>query len=507
MFEEQPRPATRPRAIRRPNDFAAQTRTLARDVLARDAALNWQLLDHPSRLNIRTIDSVCVEIANTLPVLSGSGGRLAATENAAPLHREAARRTLLHLGSGDTTFDTALRDLLLHRDGNLADCETLLAGMLALRDQWGELIPLTQPELDDAFLDTNVLPRLEHALDRIVCASLSRLQQIFPAALLHDLAAIAADLGYNTSTTAEPSPIACCAGTSDPPEVVAAHLDRWLALIHLLLTAQDELRKDRGLHRGNLGFDYDRKHPHHPRLSAIVAQLRHRDDLLEALAEVRALPPARYPANQWAVAKSLFRILARALVELQLVFAERGECDFTELSLLARHALSENSGADDLASALGARLQHLLVDEMQDTSTGQYDLLELLTASWDGYSQTVFLVGDPHQSIYLFRQARVERFIQTLRTGRLGELPLTRLALTANFRSQRALVDSFNTDFPLIFPEATEDAALSLPYIPADATLPTSPAALGQVWHANPQPPIAPQPTALSRSHPHSIPA
>ena len=38
----------------------------------------------------------------------------------------------------------------------------------------------------------------------------------------------------------------------------------------------------------------------------------------------------------------------------------------------------------------------------------RYALLELLTQSWDGHSQTVFLVGDPRQSIYLFRQARVE---------------------------------------------------------------------------------------------------
>ena len=73
---------------------------------------------------------------------------------------------------------------------------------------------------------------------------------------------------------------------------------------------------------------------------------------------------------------------------------------------------------------------------MQDTSTTQYELIELLTKSWDSYGQTVFLVGDPRQSIYLFRQARVERFIRAMHTQRLGDLPLTRLRLTANFRSQ-----------------------------------------------------------------------
>ena len=201
---------------------------------------------------------------------------------------------------------------------------------------------------------------------------------------------------------------------------------------------------------------------------------------------IRALPPACYPRDQWAVAKSLFRVLSRALVELQLVFAARNQCDFTEINLLARHALRTDSGPEDLAVALGARLQHLLVDEMQDTSTTQYELIELLTRSWDGYSQTVFLVGDPRQSIYLFRQARVERFVQAMRTQRLGDLPLTRLRLTANFRSQHTLVEQFNRDFALIFP--SEAGPQTLPYTPAQSTLPASPDASATVWHTNPMP-------------------
>ena len=56
--------------------FDRQTRDLAIAVLERDRQLGWSLLDQPHRLNIRTIDSVCAEIARALPVLSGSGGRL-----------------------------------------------------------------------------------------------------------------------------------------------------------------------------------------------------------------------------------------------------------------------------------------------------------------------------------------------------------------------------------------------------------------------------------------------
>ena len=465
--------------------FDLQTRSLALAVLERDRQLGWVLLDHPHRLNIRTIDSVCAEIARTLPVLSGSGGRLTPTDAAAPLHNEAARRTLLLLGAGnDSAFDDALRDLLLHRDNNLTNCETLIADMLSLRDQWGDLVPLTQAELDDQFLETSVLPRLERALDLAICATLARLEQIFPAGVLTELSELAAQLGELDGYNGAPSPIAICADCPQPPEAISAHLDQWLALIRLLVKPSKPRDWRKSVSKSVVKFEIE-KH-HEAQLKNIIARLSDTPNLIETLLEVESLPPARYPFNQWALAKSLFRVLSRALVELQIVFAERNQCDFTELSLLARHALGEKSGAEDLAAALGARLQHLLVDEMQDTSTGQYELLELLTKSWDGYSQTVFLVGDPLQSIYLFRQARVERFIRALHTERLGDVPLATLHLTANFRSQRALVTQFNDDFALIFPNHADSSPNAVPYSNADATLPASTHSSGRSWHANP---------------------
>jgi ATP-dependent exoDNAse (exonuclease V) beta subunit len=468
-----------------PTEFDRHTRTLAIAVLDRDRQLGWELLDHPSRLNLRTIDSVCGEIARTLPLLSGSGGRLTPADDATPLHREAARRTLLLLGDQDPDFNLALHNLLLHRDGNLAECEALIANMLSLRDQWGKLIPLSNRELDDAYLDSNVLPRLNRSLDRAICSQLARLEQVFPADVLADLTTLAAELGTFDGYRGEPSPIAVCCGRSEPPQAVADHLEHWIALIHILLTPSGKAWR-KGFNVNHVGFEHERHHK--IQLKNIVDRLSQCDGLLDVLCTVRGLPPAQYPADQWAVAKSLFRILRRALVELQLVFAEHNQCDYTELSLLARHALSEESGADDLAAALGVRLQHLLVDEMQDTSTGQYDLIEMLTRSWDGHSQTVFLVGDPRQSIYLFRQARVERFMRASRSGLLGTLPLTRLLLTANFRSQSNLVDRFNQDFSLIFPPPLAADPYALPYSDALATLPPSQDARGLIWHPHPLP-------------------
>lgn len=475
--------AFRNEPLQNDSEFERETRVLAEAVLRRDQMLEWGLLERPRRLRVRTIDSVCSEISGSLPVLSGGGGGQSPVLDASGLHHEAARRTLMQLGGQNHSLNAALRLVLLHRDGNLAECERLLAGMLALRDQWGELVPLTGRDLDDTYLDETVLPRLERALEQVICSGLTRLSQAVPADILQELAHFAGELGHASGYKGTVSPIAICAGLHTAPEESSNHLAHWRALIHLLTKSDGGWRS--GFRSNWLKFEIDKNDA--ARLKDLVDELSHREDILAAIQAVNYLPPAKYPQEQWVVAKALFRVLSHALAELQLVFAERGECDFAELGLLAKAALRREDGVHDLEAALGMRLQHLLVDEMQDTSTSQYELIQLLTQSWDGHSQTVFLVGDPKQSIYLFRQARVERFVQTMLAEQLGDLPVGALRLTANFRSQEELVSAFNDDFSLIFPRAVDAATPGeVAYVAAQSIRGRSTNGTNNVvWHAN----------------------
>ena len=459
-------------------DFERETRSFALAVLERDRSLGWNLLEHPRRLNVRTIDSVCAEIARSLPVLSGNG-MLSPVEDASPLYRLAAERTLMELGGSDSNLSDALRLILLHRDGNLTQVRDLMAEMLSLRDQWARLVPLGRM-LEEEYLDRTVLPQIERALADTICLELSKLTRIMPAPLLQELSSLAGELGGNEGYDGEPSPIAICAGVYRVPGEAAEDLEHWRALAHLLVKPSGGWRS--GFNRNVVGFIIEKGHA--GRLREIVDQVRGRDDLLEAMEGVAALPPAKYPAEQWGVAKALFRILYRTLAELQIVFAERGECDFTEPGLIARSALRSVAGVLETAGGVG--LQHILVDEMQDTSTSQYELIQLLTQGWDGRSQTVFLVGDPKQSIYLFRQARVERFLYTMQQQRLGELVLGCLRLTANFRSQRDLVYTFNDDFALLFPKAIDEYhPEAAPYVAAEPVRDGSQQVpQSVVWHA-----------------------
>lgn len=476
--------ASRNEPLQDESEFARETRSLAEAVLHRDEMLGWGLLERPRRLKVRTIDSVCAEVAGSLPILSGGGGGQSPVLDASGLHHEAARRTLMQLGGQNDSLNAALRLVLLHRDGNLAECERLLAAMLSLRDQWGELVPLTGRDLDDTYLNETVLPRLERALEQAICTGLTRLSQSVPANILQELSHLAGELGHASGYKGSASPIAICAGLHEVPEESAEHLAHWRALIHLLTKGDGSWRS--GFRGDWLKFEIDKNDA--ARLKDLVTELRHRDDILKAIEAVNYLPPAKYPQEQWVVAKALFRVLRHALAELQLVFAERGECDFAELGLLAKTALRGEDGVHDLEAALGMKLQHLLVDEMQDTSTSQYELIQLLTHHWDSHSQTVFLVGDPKQSIYLFRQARVERFMQTMLSEKLGDLPVGSLRLTANFRSQQGLVSAFNEDFSLVFPRSA--IAGEVKYVSADAIRGSSASGTRDVlWHTNPLPP------------------
>jgi ATP-dependent exoDNAse (exonuclease V) beta subunit len=465
-------------AQRRFDATNSETQKLAEEVYQRDLTLGWKLLDHPRRLNIRTIDSICAEIARGLPLLSGGSG-LSPIKDSLSLYRLAAERTLMQLGGEDTALSKALSLVLLHRDGNLIQTRDLLAEMLSLRDQWGRLIPLDRQSLTETFLNSEVLPQLESALAGAICTDLEHLLHIFPRKELEALTALAGEMGFNEGYNGEVSPIALCSGKYKVPGTTAADLDHWRALTHLLINRSGDWRI--GFNNNIVRFATTKEQK--KSLREITDSLAEYSTLLGAVKRVAALPPEKYPQEQWNVAKALFQVLYFALAELQIVFAERGECDFTEMGLLARVALRHGSGTLD--TVLGLKLQHMLVDEMQDTSTSQYELIELLTQGWDGKSQTVFLVGDPKQSIYLFRQARVERFIHTMKELSLGDLRLNSLLLTSNFRSQAGLVRSFNEDFSRIFSHKSEDARLDeAAYTPAHGVRPSpSESTCNTMWH------------------------
>ena len=335
-------------------DFDRLTHTFATAALQQDERYGWRLLQRPQRLNIRTIDSLCGEIARSLPLLSGEAGLASPIPDASQLYRRAARAVMMRFGGDDAALNKAVHEVLMHRDGDLLFCERVLAEMLQTREQWGSLIPLGNA-LTEAHLENVTLPRLNESLQRTVCAAMETCRDSFDEAALHEIATILERLAYAPGYKGEANPYAHCMGMPVPLGCSPDHLVYWKSLAQLTLT-KDGWRKS---FSGNyIKAEADKRDT--ARLKEILEE-HGTEELFELLNAVRAFDDdVRYPDDQWRIAKALFRLLERALIELRLLFAREEVCDFAEVALAARTALNENAG--DVQSAIGTKLRHLLVD-------------------------------------------------------------------------------------------------------------------------------------------------
>ena len=429
-----------------------QTWEQAKRAVARDQERGWQLTAHPARMRIQTIDSLNAELTRQMPLLSGFGAQPRVNERAQELYEEAARRSLRLLDEGDTEQAAAVQGLARHLDNDLGRIHRLLARMLARRDQWRRHLRYDRAGL-------------EAALAREVTGHLLQLSAALPPDCCEELVALVAIAGQALRGQGVESPIADCAGITALPPADTAGRKAWAGIAEFLLTKDGSWRARHDKRQGVLKEEAAVK----ARATELLQRLQKHESCRGLLALVPQLPEPRYSDEQWRVLEALLKLLPLSTAQLRLVFAERGEVDFPEVSLGASQALGEPEAPTDLALALDYRIRHLLVDEFQDTSLNQFDLLMMLTAGWQaGDGRSLFLVGDPAQSIYRFREAEVGLFLRAWEHG-VGGVPLEPLQLHANFRSRPALVEWSNGRFAGIFPAVADVASGAVPYVDAAA--------------------------------------
>jgi ATP-dependent helicase/nuclease subunit A len=152
----------------------------------------------------------------------------------------------------------------------------------------------------------------------------------------------------------------------------------------------------------------------------------------------------------------VLRVFARAAEELTRERLVTGRVSFEDLLLLAARLLREHPA---VRRELGSRYAHLLVDEFQDTDPIQAEVCFLLASDptdgpdWRTVTPrpgSLFVVGDPKQSIYRFRRADIQTYdLVKQRLRACGAV----LALTRNFRSVRAIEELVNAHFVHVFPD------------------------------------------------------
>lgn len=435
------------------------TREYAEKALKHSQSLSWQLLQNPERMKIMTIDSLCQSLRHAIPLYEQQIP-YAPVSNTPLMHYQKAVRDFLNYLFKESDWQPYISRLLEHLDNRQDLFIDLLCHLLSTREQWLTLIYKAR-HLDKA--------DFEQAIQSIETQALNRFIEATPKTYREELQSLARQMAFIENDEQSPRH---ALKTWD----AFLHINKEIAasLAALLFTKEEKLRKSFDHHVGlarkscpKIAYDTLKAGS-----KDLLESLDKEADFKASLLRIKNLPPPLFEPLQWQVLQALLKSLPLLVAHLQLVFAEANEVDFTAISHQALLALGDDDEEPtDLALFMDNAIHHLLVDEFQDTSIQQFQLISKLVQGWqpdDG--KTLFVVGDPMQSIYRFRQAEVGLFLKARLQG-IGAISLIPLYLCCNFRSNQPLVDWVNMRFKNIFPGNDDIASGAISFHPSVATI------------------------------------
>ena len=399
------------------------TLELAKQALNNSADRGWPLPQQLERLQFMTIDSFCASLVRQMPLASRMGGVMNPAEPASDLYR-AAVLDLLH--SGEPQIHEHMSEVLAVLGNRWDSAIDWLSELLAKRDQWQlALFPgQRQQEALDYMRKTWALECQRRVLQ------LNADLEPWRAQLQEILTLLSLETGSEYS-----------------PLHSADAIASWRRVAEFLLTRKGEWRKSVTVKEG-----FPPKSEQKLLHSAVSAEIQ--TTFSPAVFEgIALMPEALDDDDNWQIVTRIVAILPHLLASFWWQCQQRGEVDFTQIASAALEALGDDENPTDLALKLDYGIHHLLVDEFQDTSTHQFELIRRLTRGWLEHNQvvpqspkTLFVVGDAMQSIYRFRGAQVDLFVRAIDEGFNG-LRLERLDLSRNFRSARGIVQWVNQVF------------------------------------------------------------
>jgi len=342
------------------------------------------------------------------------------------IYQKAAEKTLMLIEEEE--YQTSVASVLLYLDNHVDRFYRLIVHMLSKREQW-------LPKL--YIKGTLDISSLERTAQEIIIEHLGALKQVASELLDAEFFSL---LGMNkrddvTKITKLPG-----ANLSD--------LSEWQVIAELLLTKNGDWRKQVDT---KIGFPAELKEQKSA-FREILEALNSTESFRTMLNELYKLPSEHFPESTSRNINDIAQVLKLAVAQLKLIFTEEKLQDFSEVAMQAIRALDSREVVSDIALLLDYQIKHLLIDEFQDTSYSQLNLIERLVEGWqEGDDKSIFLVGDPMQSIYRFRESQVGIFIQVMRNG-IANLNINSLILTTNFRSNKSIVEINNNIFSQIFP-------------------------------------------------------
>jgi ATP-dependent helicase/nuclease subunit A len=384
-----------------------------------------QLLFNPWRLRCTTFHAFCQELLQRFPLEAGIAPGFEISESTGLLE-QAARDALLAetVQAPDSPAARAL-DSLVDGCDSLHSAQSALRSFLAQRSDWwawtqGEREPLT-------FAANRLAAFLSIDPDSDPLAG-------FPGEDLQARIAEYATLLQRNGTktaTAQAQTLGEALNEEDRP---AAFLDT-ITLAFLTQAGTPRALKESAAQRKRMGAEAEQ------RMLTLHADIA---------AELQALHDARARQRSWQTTSAWYTAGAALLEHFQRLKREQRVLDFADLEWLACALLNRSEHASWVQYKLDARIDHLLVDEFQDTNPTQWHLLlpllQELAAGDDERIRSVFLVGDKKQSIYRFRRANaalLDEASDWLESGMQAQ----RYPLDASRRSASAIMDCINAVF------------------------------------------------------------
>ena len=132
---------------------------------------------------------------------------------------------------------------------------------------------------------------------------------------------------------------------------------------------------------------------------------------------------------------------------------EKNILDFTDMEHFALNILMDEEGnPSQAARELSEKYEEVMVDEYQDSNLVQ-EMITSMVSGWSQDRKNIFMVGDVKQSIYRFRLARPELFMEKYKTYSTEDSREQKIELHKNFRSRAQVLESVNYIFRRIMGE------------------------------------------------------
>jgi ATP-dependent helicase/nuclease subunit A len=352
-----------------------------------------QALETPGGLKIQTIHAFCQSLLTRFPIEAGIAPSFEVLDEqtARALMAASRNRVLERAGSGDAVRATALAFLLTQTSEATmtALLDAALAGDRRKLERFLDDIAANNESIGAAVRRAHGV-RSEQSADDIAAGHCAALQRD-----IADIKAMVAWLAGGTDATAKlAAQIASVIEAAPSAETYATYCEA-------LLTQKGEARKRLTTQALNKA---------RPEFVTLLERLQ--SDLLACEQERKA-------AHAAMLAEAALIVVDAVRREYRIAKRARGVLDYEDLIATTRNLLERSDAAAWVLYKLDGGIDHVLIDEAQDTSPEQWRIVKALTSEFfagegsdagRGRERTIFAVGDEKQSIFSFQGADPAEF-------------------------------------------------------------------------------------------------